>query len=270
MLITEIYQEQQEEFTIDVGSEYVFTPLIVRSKSGELHSLLTVYSTVEDEIKTYSIVGTDPIVFKVIRPDSPLQDNRIVRVQILSDVDTVVEKYDAETDDLVIDNDGSTLSLKIKQLPDFDNYDLMSDDTFEEKFGRRRKPYEHGLIGHLYLDLPPASEHNLEQDVGTSQNFVSKYDTEQHNKTANRLHAGDAQRGGKKEDRGHAGDIQRFNKNTEQLHHSSKMRRAISIYKSNRGIKRTDVIKLIMAHLDMSKAGASSYYTKAKHAVEDE
>jgi hypothetical protein len=52
--------------------------------------------------------------------------------------------------------------------------------------------------------------------------------------------------------------------------HSSKMQRAISLYKSNQDMPRTHVIKLIMRHLDMTRAGASSYYTKAMHAVEDE
>lgn len=40
----------------------------------------------------------------------------------------------------------------------------------------------------------------------------------------------------------------------------SKMEKAVQLYKENPGMKRCDMIRLIMDQLDMSKQGASTYY----------
>ena len=261
------------DFQVNVGGSYIFSPIAVRDKDEELHHLLTVYSPDEDEIKTYSIGGTDPIIFEVIRSDFPVEDTRIVRVQILSDVDAIVDKYDAEAQEL-IKEDGEVVTIKLKQIPDFDNYDLFSDDTFEERFGRRRKPYEHGLIGYLYLDKEPQPADEFNQtDVGAGQDVLTSYDTDLQNKNASNvygnqhaLNAARRRRGG-----GAGGAGHKFNDKSDfDRHAASKMQRAIALYKSNGDMPRTHVIKLIMRHLDMTRAGASSYYTKAMHAVEDE
>lgn len=265
--------ENLPTFTVAVGGRYIFTPLTVKSTDGELHMLLTVYSPTEDEIKTYSIQGTDPIVFQVIRSDFPVEDDRIVRVQILSDVDALVYKYDAENDELTTDFLGDPVALKIKQLPDLDNYDLITDQTFEKQFGRRRKPYEHGLIGYLYLDEEPTPVNEFgDTEVGTGVDVAPGYDT-----APDVASSGSGSRGGSSRHGSgraakihHDAEVHKFNQKMEKRGHSSKMQRAIAIYKSNSSLPRTHVIKLIMRQLDMTRAGASSYYTKAMHAVEEE
>lgn len=264
-------QEQSSGFDITVGKMYIFTPVIIKDRNGELHSLLTVYSAHEDEIKPYSIQGTDPIVFKAIRANETFEDSRIVRVQILSDVDHQVEKYDAEEEELIVDTDGNSIVLKLKQLPDFDNLDLISDETFEELYGHRRKPYEHGLVGYLYLDQPPslATEFNT-TNIGDDGTLSIGYDAEQEQMGTGK-HRGNGNYKGAWSKRHHNAQIKDYNANTEKEHHAlSKMQQAIAIYRSNIALPRLRVIKMLMTYLDMTRAGASSYYTKAMHAVDEE
>lgn len=264
-------EEGSGGFEITIGKTYVFTPVIIKDVNDELHSLLTVYSPHDDEIKPYSIQGTDPVVFTVIRSEETFEDSRIVRVQIVSDVDHQVEKYDAENEELIYDENNEPVVLKLKQLPDFDNLDLISDETFEELYGHRRKPYEHGLVGYLYLDQPPSDAKDFNTTkVGDNMNLSIGYDAEQEHMGTGR-HAGKPHHKGAGEKRHHAAVVKAYNRRTDkEHHHMSKMQQAIALYKSNRALPRLRVIKMLMTYLDMTRAGASSYYTKAMHAVEAE
>jgi len=262
-----------EEVPVVVGRIYVFDPINIKDVDEELHSILTVYSQNEDEIKPYSINVMDPIIFKVIRLDTPVEDTKIVRVQILSDVDLQITKYDIKKNRIVRDLRGNPYTLKLKQLPDFVNLDLISDETFESTYGRRRKPYEHGLVGYLYLDHTPIPIEEYDEEGELESEFVTGYDVKRHLSTT-----GSAVKHrslGKPKGRGdllhHNAAIKRYNQMTDSEHHeTSKMQQAIALYKSNLALPRVAVIKLMMSRLNMTRAGASSYYTKAMHAVEDE
>lgn len=259
-------------FDIVIGQIYIFTPVAIKDKQGELHSLFTTYSPEAEEIRLFSIVGTDPIVFKVIRAERTFEESNIIRVQILSDVDNQVEKYDGEKEELILDQNGNTIPLKIKQIPTFTNLDMISDETFEETFGRRRKPYEHGLVGYIYLDQEPSLASDFNQtSIGGDDSLSVGYNAEQQLlKDRMRGHSGGYGATGAGAKRHHNAQIKQYNKQTEQGHHElSKMQQAIAIYKANIALPRVRVIKMLMTYLDMTRAGASSYYTKAMHAVED-
>lgn len=260
-------------FDIVIGQIYIFTPVSIKDKRGELHSLFTTYSPEAEEIRLFSIVGTDPIVFKVIRAERTFEESNIIRVQILSDVDNQVEKYDGEKEELILDQNGNTIPLKIKQIPTFTNLDMISDETFEETFGRRRKPYEHGLVGYIYLDQEPSLASDFNQtSIGGDDSLSVGYNAEQQLlKDRMRGHSGGYGATGAGAKRHHNAQIKQYNKQTEQGHHElSKMQQAIAIYKANIALPRVRVIKMLMTYLDMTRAGASSYYTKAMHAVEDD
>jgi hypothetical protein len=158
-----------------------------------------------------------------------------MRVRIVSNVDKEVARYSVVNKDFTRNPDGERIVFKLRNLPDFDNLDQYTDKEFREEFGRPRLEDDHGLVGYVFID-DELQGHTTTTSARQSGSGAS------------------ADEGGYK---------------PEQEEKHSKMDAAIAIYRANKNQGRKRVIHLFKQQLGMTQAGASSYYTKAMHAVEN-
>lgn len=162
------------------------------------------------------------------------EDNvQYVRARFIADVDTKFARYDRAHKDFFRDDNDDPIVLTLKDIPELHNLDLYTADEFFDRFNRIKGKFDHGLVGHI-LDL-----NNLVPIDGVKKTAPS----------------------------GNSDESTVRNK-FEDFDDMTKLDKAISIYKSFRAYPRKEVVEKFEKMLNMTKNGASSYYTKVHNIVE--
>lgn len=218
-----------------IGTIIEYSPEVVEDKKGRTQHILTLHSIVEGHTghKSYRLESVDPIRIKILSK-SHHEDDRVFKARFLTNPDRLLTRYSMAHEDFTPNPDGEPITFKLKDVPDIESYDHMTDGEFYKEFGRKRLDTDRGLIGHVLIEQDEAPDLMSDELAG---------------------------------DPGHDDPSAGYS-NVDS--HKSKLDQAIAIYRSNRGKPRKYVVRLIKDRLDMSQAGGSSYYTKAMHAVEED
>lgn len=233
-------QEVYDNTIPEVNTTYIYTMETIPLESDDTSTQVFTTVQVKDEQNLsfyhYSIKTSTPLEIKIIEVGHPdHNDQNILKVRVLNNVDNKVCRFNKSSGQYYTDQSGEKICMHLKEIPQLDNLDLYTEKEFQEKYGHPRMLEDHGLVGYIYNNgqLTPKD----------------KADTTSHHTTkpkAKKMTAFD-----------------------DDFGKPDKLDLAVQIYKANRTRPRTEVVHTIQQQLNMSKAGASSYYTKAKHKVED-
>lgn len=228
--------------SLNFGEVYEYDPKLVNDVTGHIQEILTIYSFRPEHTgkKSYAILSDKPILMKILKTSHlKKQDHveRVLRVRIVSDVTVEVARFSVVNKHFTKNLNDEKIIFKLKDLPDFENLDKYSDIEFREKFGRVRLRDDHGLVGWVYIDKE-LQHGDHESKIGKKS--VTKSSSAPHSKAKHK-----------------------------EPEHLSKMDRAMAIYKANHHQGRLRVIQLFQTLIHLTPKGASSYYTRCKHAFED-
>ena len=230
----------KEEYTppngVELGEVYTYEPKLVRDSDGNEHHILTVYSYKNEHVgkKSYAMLDNEVLQVKILKNEPHVSaEDGVIRVRVISKVDQQVARFSLVNQNFTTKPDGEKIIFKLKNLPDFENYDNYTDKEFREEFGRARLSDDHGLVGYLYVE-EEVKAHKPSTPTTAPTHSSSVIEP----------------------------------KHKEEDHKASKMDAAVAIYKASKPQGRKRVIDLFQRQLGMTAAGASSYYTKAMHAVE--
>lgn len=216
------------------------TPINKYTKYIQIPLNISAEKTENLNLKTFGLTDDTPAVKVTILPLLKSDHHpHVLRVRLESRLDDEIQLINLK--DHTIENDQQYSNrTKVKELPTFINYSALTDEEFQQKYNRVRKQEEYGLIGYIYAPAYFKEQQRSPESTSSATN-VQPLKNDQSNNTP-------------------------LNKKD----HSSKLQQAIKIYKGHKNQKRKDVVRKIATQLHMSQAGASSYYTHAKHYVEDE
>lgn len=242
--VVDIDQSSQDNENISVGEVYEIEPTTVETNDNKQFRVFTFDKVTEEgNVKSdyYTLISPDqPIHVKVLSFGHPENnDPQLIRARVISDPETQLAKFDLEKHEHVQDDSGGRVVKPLKKLDGLNNLDAWSDSEFFKTFGRRRMEEDHGLVGYFY-------NRNQFEQISQDDENDDKHPTGKDKQAS-------------------------FGKGfAEPEDDSNKLEQAIAIYKASKHLPRKEVIKRMQQQLQMTKAGASSYYTKAKHKVDDQ